>query len=168
MSDLDFINRYKDIRNKFRPVPQVMHKTKMGIEVVDSISKKPIEITKHGDRRERLRRMLASNPPLRTYDRDIWYLTSDAPPVNVMEQARTIVLRGCEKWGYSPKDVRAEFRYGNLPDCRHEIYWHLRHDLGWSYPRIASYMGGKDHTTILHGCRKYQDKLDRGVEKRYA
>ena len=168
MSDLDFLNKYKDIRNKFRPAPQVIYKTSTGAIVTGPVTKQPIEIKKHGDRRERLRRMLASNPPLRTYDRDIWYLTSDEPPVNVMEKARTIVLRSCEKWGYSPKDVRAEFRYGNLPDCRHEIYWHLRHDLGWSYPRIARYMGGKDHTTILHGCRRYQDKLDRGLEKRYA
>lgn len=30
----------------------------------------------------------------------------------------------------------------------------LRHELGFSYPLIAKELGGKDHTTIIHGCKK--------------
>lgn len=30
---------------------------------------------------------------------------------------------------------------------------------GWSYPRIALYIGGRDHTTALHGVRKITTAL---------
>jgi chromosomal replication initiator protein len=34
----------------------------------------------------------------------------------------------------------------------------LRSEAGLSYPRIAEEMGGKDHTTIMHGVRKVEEK----------
>jgi chromosomal replication initiator protein len=33
-----------------------------------------------------------------------------------------------------------------------------------SFPRIGKLMGGKDHTTVLHGTRRIQAMLDAGNE----
>jgi len=37
----------------------------------------------------------------------------------------------------------------------------LRHELQLSFPRIGSALGGKDHTTIMHGCTKIEKDLAR-------
>ncbi len=37
----------------------------------------------------------------------------------------------------------------------------LRHQLQLSFPRIGSALGGKDHTTIMHGCTKIEKDLAR-------
>lgn len=37
----------------------------------------------------------------------------------------------------------------------------LRHELNYSYPRIGKELGGKDHTTIIHGTEKIEKELSR-------
>ena len=49
-------------------------------------------------------------------------------------------------------------RERRLVGSRHEIMWELR-QLGMSFPRIGMILGGRDHTTCLHGVRKYQKRL---------
>lgn len=40
-----------------------------------------------------------------------------------------------------------EHRYGRL---RAQVYAFLR-ECGWSFPKIGHFVGGKDHTTVMHG-----------------
>lgn len=42
--------------------------------------------------------------------------------------------------------------------AKHEACFRLR-QLGWSYPKIARFMGRKNHTTIIHGVRAYRQIL---------
>ena len=35
----------------------------------------------------------------------------------------------------------------------------LRHELNFSFPKIGQELGGKDHTTIMHGCKKIEGGL---------
>lgn len=35
----------------------------------------------------------------------------------------------------------------------------LRCELGLSYKKIGSVLGGKDHTTVLHACRKIEGEI---------
>ena len=37
----------------------------------------------------------------------------------------------------------------------------IRHSLGWSSPRVATFFGMKDHTTVLHAQAKCQRFIDR-------
>lgn len=39
----------------------------------------------------------------------------------------------------------------------------LRHQLQLSFPRIGSALGGKDHTTVMHGCTKIEKDLARNT-----
>lgn len=39
--------------------------------------------------------------------------------------------------------------------AKHECYWRAKQETSWSLPAIGRYFGGRDHTTILHGVRKY-------------
>lgn len=38
--------------------------------------------------------------------------------------------------------------------ARHLTFWRMRRELKLSYPQIAAFMGGMDHTTIIYGCAR--------------
>jgi chromosomal replication initiation ATPase DnaA len=42
-------------------------------------------------------------------------------------------------------------------DARNEAAWLLR-KLDWSLPAIGRFLGGKHHTTIMHGIRQHELK----------
>lgn len=52
---------------------------------------------------------------------------------------------------YGPRDKR-------IAPVRHEISYWLRLRFGFSYPRICYYIGLTDHTSAIHGVRKYAAK----------
>jgi len=37
----------------------------------------------------------------------------------------------------------------------------MREDSNFSFPQIGDALGGRDHTTILYGCEKITDMLER-------
>ena len=44
---------------------------------------------------------------------------------------------------------------------RQIVMYLMRHELNFSFPRIGKELGGKDHTTIIHGCDKITRELVR-------
>ncbi len=40
----------------------------------------------------------------------------------------------------------------------------LKNELGLSYPNIGRYLGGRDHTTIMHGCEKIEHELKKNED----
>ena len=73
-----------------------------------------------------------------------------------------IVKEVCEKHGLKIEDVISERRHQYLVRPRQEIMYRLCTETDWSLPRIGRLLGGRDHTTILHGKRKFQALLDAG------
>jgi len=67
-----------------------------------------------------------------------------------------------EMFNIHPRDIIGPAKFGFLMPARFAVYkaLHLR---GWSYPRIAKFMGGRDHTTILHGVRRAEYMMGRDV-----
>lgn len=56
-------------------------------------------------------------------------------------------------------DMRSERRTRDVAFARH-VAMFLAHDLlGMSYPKIGRHMGGRDHTTALHGVRKIGGRM---------
>jgi len=73
--------------------------------------------------------------------------------------------RICKALGLSPADVRSKNRNAKLVFARQAItYWCHRQTLN-SAPAIGVLMGGYDHTTLVHGRRKYREK--RASQGRY-
>lgn len=58
----------------------------------------------------------------------------------------------------NPLAVRGERRDRKLIVARQECFWLCRERLGFSYPKIARFFH-RDHTTILHGCRKHEQRM---------
>jgi chromosomal replication initiation ATPase DnaA len=57
-------------------------------------------------------------------------------------------------YGFSKHALKSPRREASLTLARHIIMWLARERTNLSFPQIASKLGDRDHTTILHGCRR--------------
>lgn len=64
-------------------------------------------------------------------------------------------------------EVVGKRRYKELVYPRQLIMYLLRHELSFSYPKIGKELGGKDHTTIMHGVEKIEKELARNSNIQY-
>lgn len=72
---------------------------------------------------------------------------------------RQIVREVCEKHGVSLTEIVGNRRAKDIVAARHEAFWRLSRETLMSLPRIGYRMGGKHHTTVLHGIRKHELKM---------
>ena len=71
---------------------------------------------------------------------------------------KPIAERICKATGVSMEEVRSARRSERLVMTRWAIaYWTTR-QTGHSLPAIGRFLGGKDHTSILHAVRRYPQK----------
>ena len=78
--------------------------------------------------------------------------------------AKKVLAEVSAKYGVREADVISDRRFPSLTAPRHEMMWRMRHETTWSMPKIGAFMR-RDHTTILHGVRKHQERLDKGIAK---
>ena len=71
----------------------------------------------------------------------------------------------CHKYGVSKIDLVSVRRTMDLILPRQEIMFKLRHHTVLSLPQIGRLLGDRDHTTVLHGIRKFQIRLDNNDPK---
>lgn len=75
------------------------------------------------------------------------------PGVKSIAQIRREV---CRKYGITETEILADRREKRLVIPRHEVFWRARKESRCSLPQIGRLMGGRDHTTVLHGCANYE------------
>lgn len=66
------------------------------------------------------------------------------------------------KHGCSIADLKGPRGKQALANARHEAMWMLR-KLGMSYPRIGAILGGRDHSTIVHGVMKHAERTHKDL-----
>ena len=79
--------------------------------------------------------------------------------------AAGIVDYVCKKHGVSKLDLVSVRRTMDLILPRQEIMFKLRHHTVLTLPQIGRLLGDRDHTTVLHGIRKFQIRLDNNDSK---
>ncbi len=66
-----------------------------------------------------------------------------------------------------PSEIIGSRRFKELVYPRQLAMYLLRHELSYSYPQIGKALGGKDHTTIMHGVEKIAKELARNTNIQY-
>lgn len=75
-----------------------------------------------------------------------------------------LVMREVHKYFRIPiEDLLGKKRTKDLVMPRQVTMYLLRHECNLSYPEIGRRMGGKDHSTIMHGCDKIESSLGTDV-----
>ena len=102
--------------------------------------------------------------------RDILQVSSAAPApveppvpaiVDMPQRSRTWrhdLFDVARKHGVTPRDITSHFRDKNLVAARHELFWRLRTERNYSFPRIAMLLG-RDHSSVIHGFKRHAEKL---------
>lgn len=75
-----------------------------------------------------------------------------------------LVIREVHKYYKLPiEDILSKKRTKDLVMPRQITMYLLRHECSLSFPEIGRRMGGKDHSTIMHGCEKIESCLSTNV-----
>ena len=67
-------------------------------------------------------------------------------------------------FGVKKQELVIEGRKKSVTIPRQLVMYLARKHLGMSYSQIGNYLGGKNHTTVIHACRKIQKSLDSGSD----
>ena len=70
-----------------------------------------------------------------------------------------IIVEVAEKYDITPEDIISRSRYRRHAWPRQECYYRLSTELSMSATNIALAIGGRDHSTILHGIKKHKKLL---------
>lgn len=64
-----------------------------------------------------------------------------------------------EEWGVTVEEIRAKTRCNiDVTEARHR-FMRLAHEAGLaSTPQLGRFLGGRDHTTVLHGIRRDKER----------
>lgn len=73
-----------------------------------------------------------------------------------------IVERVAEHFGLSELELLSDRRTHDVLKPRHVLYWLCKQTTRHSYPQIGRFLNGRDHTTILHGCRRIERFIAKG------
>lgn len=93
-------------------------------------------------------------------------ISSKKPNIN----AYGVVQKTADFYNLKTDDILGKKRDREIVIPRQVVMFILRNDLNLSFPKIASSLGGKDHTTIMHGSKKIEELIgnDSEFEKEIA
>lgn len=73
-----------------------------------------------------------------------------------------LIIREVHKYYQIPiEDLLGKKRTKEIVAPRQVTMYLLRHEASLSYPEIGKEMGGKDHSTIMHGCKKIEAEVSK-------
>ena len=90
------------------------------------------------------------------------YDSNPPPSVKKRITIRQIISEVSEKRGVSRDAIISARRNVNLVLARWEVMWRAREETALSLPQIGRALGDRDHTTILYGVRRHQERIDAG------
>ena len=77
-----------------------------------------------------------------------------------------LIIRGaCQQNNLTRAELLAHRRFAELVLIRHIVIWEIKTLTSWSLPQIGRYLGGFDHTSVLHAVRRIQKMMDEGKLK---
>ncbi|MCA0358715.1 MAG: hypothetical protein LCH78_18025 [Proteobacteria bacterium] len=66
-------------------------------------------------------------------------------------------------YGVSVANLVGPARHKAISHARQHAMWLMHQQPHLSMPQIGKFLGGRDHTTILHGIRRYEQRMAEGT-----
>lgn len=83
-------------------------------------------------------------------------------PVVAPNAAARIIDNVAREHGIAPLDLIGQTRTKHIALARHIAMYIMRNRLHLPMQKIGVYIGGRDHTSVLHGVRRIQRLIDAG------
>ena len=107
-------------------------------------------------------------PPPDPYDAGPEVSTPDPGSYEAVELSRNpfhwrvVVEEVAKKHGIRVVELCSARRARELVNARHEAMWRLRNETTMSLPAIGRKLGGRDHTTVIHGIQRHEERIASG------
>jgi chromosomal replication initiator protein len=88
---------------------------------------------------------------------------SEAPRTLTLEE---IADRVMSHFGLKPGELQARRRTRKISEARQVCMYLMRQQAGASFPVIGEFLGGRDHSTVVHGCQTVDRKRIRDARFR--
>lgn len=93
--------------------------------------------------------------------RQMWFYDLVRP--RKVEQEPLTVLRirdaVCKYFNVPANEIESSRRQGAIVYPRQIAFFLARNCTAYSYPQIGRRFGNRDHTTIMHGCRRIEERM---------
>jgi chromosomal replication initiator protein len=76
----------------------------------------------------------------------------------MIEEIRELIAETAEKHNIPTKALTGHNRRKGVIWPRFEIMWRARNELNAPLALIGHVLGGRDHTTIMHGIKRYENR----------
>lgn len=76
---------------------------------------------------------------------------------------KMIAYQTAKKHGLTIHELLSPRRQRKIVIARHEAMWRCVKETSLSLPQIGRILGGKDHTTVLHGVRRHEQRIADGT-----
>lgn len=80
---------------------------------------------------------------------------------------KVILRQVADKYDVTVADICSAKRHKQITPARYEAAYRMRYEADMSLPQIGKRLGGRDHTTALHGIRMHEAFLE-GVDPKLA
>jgi len=79
------------------------------------------------------------------------------PPPPTMREIAAMVA---ERYGLTMDDLKSPSQERRISWPRQEAMALIRKNTRQSYPQIGRFLGGRDHTTVMHGVRRHAKRME--------
>lgn len=76
-----------------------------------------------------------------------------------------IIQEAAIEFGVTVDDILKDNRTHNAVLARHATYYLVRKLTGQSFPEIGRLNGGRDHTTVMHGCNRIESAEGKLIQR---
>ena len=83
-------------------------------------------------------------------------LPCDASPETTLENIENKIT---VHYGLKPGELRARRRTRKVAEARQLAMYIMRTEAGASFPAIGEFLGGRDHSTVIHACQTVKKRL---------
>jgi len=98
-----------------------------------------------------------------------WLLVGQTPKLEIppplpenLPRQMVILIEVAREKGFTLAEMRSDRKNRKLAAARQKAMWRMKKETSLSFPRIGQLLGGRDHTTILHGVRSHEARMARG------
>lgn len=87
-------------------------------------------------------------------------------PISMRVSMASIIAEVADTYGFSIEELKGPGRTKGISNARQHAMWMMAQQDHLSLPQIGRFLGGRDHTTILHGIRQHGARM-KAAQKAY-